>query len=344
MKNHIKLNGCVYYFFNEYENTKKKGKIHKIVKLNFWIENELTNQKTIVKINNWTKYYYMCQTISALQITEIDDETTNIRTIQAKDDDTLLLEFDDRKLIYLKNYLKALSSPTKYILSLIEFYKHLLHSISFLLDNHIIHNHITFDTIVVDNNDYPLLSNFSFSINYLRSDINKYITHFILAYDPTYIEWPIELHLLSYLLTNKLQSLSLNNIESIIHDVINNNNILKTFGDNIVSSYKTEAINYFRKYVNQSYDYILTDVLRYCKTWDNYALSILFLRILIGIHRAVEIQNKFIIYFMKLLVCNIHLNPLKRLPVDLTLNNFDTILDGLQPKDYKDIINNLMST
>jgi hypothetical protein len=154
----------------------------------------------------------------------------------------------------------------------------------------------------------------------------------------------LEFHILSYLLTNKLNSLSSYNIERIIHDVIDKHVILKTFGDDFVSSYKDEALHYFKKYINQSYDYILTDILQHYGTWDNYALSILFLKILIGIHRSVEVKNKFIILFMKLLVCNIHLNPLKRLSIQETTNKFETILDSLSPKDYKEILDNLAST
>ena len=85
-------------------------------------------------------------------------------------------------------------------------------------------------------------------------------------------------------------------------------------------------------------------MLQYAHTWDNYSLSILYLRILIGLHKSIGIKNKFIILFMKLLVQNIHLNPLKRLSIDMTINKFDSILDSLEPKDYKEIINNLMSS
>jgi hypothetical protein len=84
-------------------------------------------------------------------------------------------------------------------------------------------------------------------------------------------------------------------------------------------------------------------MLQFANTWDNYALSILFLRILIGIHKSIGVKNKFIILFMKLLVTNVHLNPLKRFSVDTTINKFDILLDSLEPKDYKEIINNLMS-
>ena len=332
--------GCVFYFFNESRKKQpKKQKIHKIVQIDFFIENELTNQK---KIDNRKNYYYVCENSRELKITEIDENSRQIKGKNIIKDNTILLEFEDRQIIYLKNYLKELTS-TKYIFTIIHFYKHLLNSINFLVNNNIFHNHINFDSIVVDKFEYPLLTNFSFSIDYSRNNILQYIKHFIIAYEPTYLEWPIELHILSYLLTNKLNSLSSNNIEHIIYQVIQHNTILNTFGDNVVSSFREEALQYFKKYVNQSYEYILNDILQNSHTWDNYALSILFLRILIGIHRTIEIKNKFIILFMKLLVSNIHLNPFKRNTIDLTITKFDDLLYSLEPTDYKNVINCLMS-
>lgn len=336
-----KLESCVFYFFNEYEvKHNKNKKIHKIVKNNFFIQNELTNHQKLLQTQNRKNLFYLCENTSQLKITQINEHNTQIIT---KHDDTILLEFEDCQLIYFKNYLQNLESPKIYILTIINFYKHLLNSLQLLVTNNIFHNHINFDSIVINTCDYPLLSNFSFSINYSRADIDNYIKHFIIAYDPSYIEWPIELHILSYLLTNKLNSLSSHNIETIITEYVNHNNILNTFGPSIVSSYKEEANKYFKRYVNQSYEYILTDMLQYSSTWDNYALSILFLRILIGLYRTIGIKNKFIILFMKLLVCNIHLNPLKRLSIESTINQFNKLIDSLEPKDYKEIIN-LMST
>jgi hypothetical protein len=84
-------------------------------------------------------------------------------------------------------------------------------------------------------------------------------------------------------------------------------------------------------------------MLQYNNTWDNYALSIMFLRILIGLHRTIGIKNKFIIFFMKLLVSNIHLNPLKRVSIDSTTNKFNNLLDSLEPKDYKEVIKELQN-
>lgn len=241
MKNSKLLETCVFYFFNEYQLKIKKHKIHKIVQKDFFIQNEITNHEKLLKLNNTKIHFYLCENTSELKITLIDEDDRYIHNKYTKNDNTILLQFENSKLIYFKNYLKALEPPKKYILTIINTYKHLLDSINLLVTNNIFHNQINFDSFVVDNSGYPLLSNFSFSIDYSRKDIEHYIKHFIIDYDPSYIEWPIELHIISYLLTNKLNSLSNYNIETIINEYINNNNILNTFGPSVVSSYKEEA-------------------------------------------------------------------------------------------------------
>lgn len=338
MKYNKQSGDCLYYFFNETKVKNTKHNIHKIVPKDFYILNELTNQDKLLKINNRKKHFYLIEKISELKITEIDEDDTTIKNTTFNHDDTILFELEDRELIYFKNYLMSLSSSRKYLFFIINSYKHLLNSVQLLVDNHICHNCIHFDSLVIDPSEFILLSNFSFSIDYLRANITDYIKHFLLDYDPSYLEWPIELHILSYMLTNKLDSLSSYNIETIISEFITSHFILNTFGQTVVSSSKDEGLTYFNKYINQTYDYILADILQFAYTWDNYALSILYLRMLIGIHRTIKINNKFLIHFMKLLLCNIQLNPFKRNTIDSSINKFTILLNSLEPKDYKDII------
>jgi hypothetical protein len=324
MKTVDKLEGCVYFFSDRNKEhdlqPTKKQQYHKMVKNDFFIRNELTNVLKIQKISNYKKMFHVFENSYELVINNL------------KPNKNLLLKFDNCELIYLKNYLQSLSSPKIYILKIIQFYKYLLNSTQLLVNKNIVHNHIQFESIAI-NNEIPLLTDFSFS---LSTDVSfNNIKPFFIHYDPSYLEWPIEIHILTFLITNNLNSLSFSNIEHIITEVVENNSILKTFGPQVVSTYKEESISYFKKYINQSYDYILTEIFLYSGTWDNYALSILFLRILIGIHKTINIQNKFIIYFMKLLVTNIHFNPLKRLSIDTTTNNFEAILESIEPQHYK---------
>jgi len=196
----MEKNTCVYYFF--YDNSKKHKKqkpIHKLLLNNFYVTNELTN---IIKIQNYKNHFYVCENSSELSIKELDDDTADLKMCKnINKDDTILLKFEAKQIIYFKNYLKALSSPTKYIFTIIHFYKHLLNSISLLVHNQLVHNNIIFDSIVVHNKYYPLLTDFSLSINISSPNIHQYIQHFIIAYEPTYLEWTPEFHI-SFLFTN----------------------------------------------------------------------------------------------------------------------------------------------
>ena len=118
MKNSKQLETCVFYFFNEYEVKVKKQKIHKIIHNDFFIQNELTNQKKILKIHDINKYFFLCENTSELKITQIDEHDTTINKSYTTYDDTILLVYEKRQLTVFKNYLKALNPPKKYILTI----------------------------------------------------------------------------------------------------------------------------------------------------------------------------------------------------------------------------------
>jgi hypothetical protein len=335
------LKSCVYYFFNETDYKEKKNKNrHKIATLDWFIKNELTNILKIKNCVNYKSMFYIWEKNDPLRIAKYTD---SFDYIEYGIDNTILLKYEDLEFISLKNYLKALNSSKKYIYSVIYFYKNLLVSLQMLLEKQIVHTNICFDNILINKSmENPLITSFTFSINLSSTDVDSQLRQIFISYDPSYYQWPPEFHLLSYLYINKLESLSLINIESIINDIISNHELLNIFGDSIVSIYREESIKYFSKYVNKNYKFIYNDIFQFSHTWDNYTLSIMFLKILIFLHRSLNKQNKFIILFMKLLVDNINLNPEKRVSIVATTNKFEKILDSLDITDYLNLTQNLV--
>ena len=61
------------------------------------------------------------------------------------------------------------------------------------------------------------------------------------------------------------------------------------------------------------------------KTWDNYSLSIIYLRIIALLFPNDEHKNTLIILFSQLLLLNIHPDPTKRLSIEETLSRFGDI-------------------
>jgi hypothetical protein len=239
----------------------------------------------------------------------------------------------------MDGYLRSLSCSRKYILFLTEFYRRLLVSIDLLVTAGLVHNNIGFKSIVVDTNpEIPILTNFRFGLDITTksssSATSSPLKQFFIQYAPERLQWPLEIHLLCYLQTNKLEGLSFHNIETVVKSVIDKNHYLKTFGQKIVDEYLESGLSYFSRYINKSLEWIVTDVTKYAATWDNYALSICYLKIVIDLYynngskgNNKRKKSKFLIQFMRLLVGNIHSNPLKRLLIKDTTNKFDILME-----------------
>ena len=345
------LSKSVYFFYDfakdEKQLTKKKDQnvVHHLVSLNFFSLNEIDNADKIRQINplDYEYRYYIFNTFENLKIAELDSTVESQTAVSIKrdikNDTNILLTFDKCKLIYLDSNLKALSCSRKYIYLLVEFYRYLLRSIVLLVEAGIVHNNIQFNTIVINSFDNPLLTNFMYSI-----DLNKYsdsasmaayIKHFVSRDIKDNLQFPIEFCVLNYQLTNKLECLSIYNIETIVRQFVKDHTILNTFGSKVVQSYLESGIQYFSKFANKSYQQNVADMLKYSDTWDNYALSIVYLKILIGLHRVIKTNNKFIILFMKLLVENINLDPSKRPSLNLTNKRFEEMLRNIELNEFQ---------
>ena len=332
-------NKHVFFFFEEEQDETKNNSqllIKRFVSLDFLGTNEIniTNKIKSSLPQIWDKHFYLFDALETMKIGALDDDVYHLQSVrELKDDGSALAWYKPRQLVYMDGYLLSLSCSRKYILFLLNFYLRLLKSIDLLVASGITHNNIGFKSIVIDSNgETPILTNFRFGLDISSK---SHFSKFFIQYSPERLQWPLEIHLLCYLQTNKLDGLSFHNIELVVKSVLEQNSYLKTFGPKIVDEYLESGLTYFSKYANKSVDWIVADMLQYAATWDNYALSIAYLKIVIDLYLNASNNNsknrvkksKFLIQFMRLLVTNIHSNPLKRLSVKDTTNKFAILMD-----------------
>jgi hypothetical protein len=333
---------------SEYEpvlNPNKRKQIHNIVKKTLLVTNEVEKTQRIKQILYWERHFHLFNTVENIRIAELSEDSREIwaaayaaNTSAKVSSNTaeLLLSYDSRKLIYLDSYLKALSCSTKYITKLIEFYKGILNSAKLLAANGLSHNNINLDTILVNEHDDILLTKFGFALDTMREkgietiNLPALVNYYTPEMD---VFLPVEFHLLRYQLNNNLSCLSCYNIETVIKQFVANHSILKHFDSQTMMQ---DGVSYFMKYNNKN----LIDN-TFLKTWDNYAISIVFLRILIGLHKSIKVNNKFIILFMKLLLGNINMDPSKRLSLDNTTKQFELLLNSLTIDDFTQLLKHL---
>jgi hypothetical protein len=320
--------------------------ISRIVVYDFFLENEINIYNQIQTYSCfYTFEHFEKINYHEFMETQIYLTNSNITKINVTEFDKskyFLLHYPNKSLYEFKEMLASFENNTHYIWFIIHSYKKLLTAIEILTNMNIIHNNISYKTICFDEHKEPLLFKFDVNMQIIPENINiDYIKKYLVIYNPGYLYWPLEFHMLSYLFVNNMDTLSKIHIDIIIDDVITNNVILKKFDENTITKYKISGNNFLNKYINKNLKYIVEDVFNYRNTWDNYALSILFLDILLKIQNKIKTKNEFIIYFIKLLVENIHSEPKMRVSIKDTREKIEKICYCTDIKIFKSLVRDL---
>ena len=328
---------CVYFFledtpipdFKSGLRTKSKTKSRYVKTTEFLSQNEIAILRRLKMLPNCDKYFHVFDTIETVKIGDLSTLSDTQSVHFLKEDHNMLLRYKDEELLYLDGFFSSLSCSRKYIFLLLDFYRRLLDSIHLLVSNNIIHNNIGFKSMVVNSFEFPILTNFRYSFDMSKSGKIDFCKRVYTQYIPGYIYWPPEIHLLCYIVTNKLSSLSQTNVETVIRDLKKTNNLTNGVD---------ELISYFSKYVNQDFNYIITDMLRFSGTWDQYALGQCYLTLIRGLQKNIKTSNKFVVMFLELLQETVHMVPSMRPSVANTLAKFQQMIDDADIADFLKLI------
>ena len=219
--------------------------------------------------------------------------------------------------------------------NIISSYSYLLKSIAILKKNKICHFDIKGDNILFDNQKkLPIIIDFGLSIDTTTISLNN-LTKFFYVFAPEYYFWPLEVHYLNFLLHKNINP-SKQDLQNIAKEYTNNNRALLPFSDKF--KIKFQRLCYVQlKYYNNIDEIVkrINLLLNYWKTWDNYGISIMFLKIIRYIfYNNGFTKNKFITFFSQLLLKNMHPDPLSRMSPIQTLQFFNTFLNN---KDINNI-------
>jgi hypothetical protein len=114
-------------------------------------------------------------------------------------------------------------------------------------------------------------------------------------------------------------------LEELIIEYIRRNTVLRIFSEKFIGKFKDTAMRAYSKYIGMPKDSIINELVKNCNTWDNYALSVMFLNIIGFISGDGFANNKLIIEFSKLLLMNFHPDGKKRLSFEETKKYYDQI-------------------
>jgi len=281
----------------------------------------LNNIKICEKIKesyNLSNKYYIINDYTLITIGEITEKiysyNTNNLNNTTNDNNTnkyVLLEYNNVKHLDFSNFLFNLPNPKLFIFHVLDSYNFLLNSLLNLEHISVCFFNLSTKNIIFGKNYKPMLQNFETSLLLEKcSDINYFIKIIEKIKDYTYK--PIEIHVVFYLIKNNENSLSFAAIDSICNNFVTNMSILSLFSQQYKENYYKSIMDYLKKYINKPKIEIISEILKYSKTWDNYELSTLYLHIIGNIIKIFSLKDTLLSKLINVLIKNINPNPNNR--------------------------------
>jgi len=336
--------GCIFYpAFNCNGQVKKNSKmVSKLQINNFNGRNEILIGKIIKTFSKYNLYFLPTVNNCSIQMASLDKNLTKKCNIISKNDPNyLLLEIPYLKNIsFQKLFTNYLKSKKHILLIFFDTFQYIVNTIKHLIELNIVHFDLKEQNILYSiKYENPILIDFGISIpiNYLKKDNLK---DYFYIYAPDYYIWPLEVHVINYLLHVK-NNLQLTDIEKIANDYVDNNIALHIYSNNFKKKYTKSCIDYLKQFVSKNDKNIITNLLGFYKSWDLYALSVLYLKFIGYIFNTGFFDSKIIIKFSQLLLTNISPNPNNRIPIErVNLLYKEIFYMHESTKNYLELINN----
>lgn len=321
--------GCVFYPAITCKGKIKKSKknITKIQKNSFNSKNEIKNGKLITSISGYNLYFLPVVSNCKLKLRK--NKFSNIELDKCE-----LISHEDSKFIAMDiPYLKQIEftqiiserKPQEIILTIIESYRYLLTCLDKLIGIEMVHFDLKLENILFrEETTNPRIIDFGISIPINLLEPGNYKDYFYI-YAPSYYVWSIDINIICFLLHKTDSSLTEQDAVLIATNFVANNKALEIFSPEFSIKYLEACKKEVKKYVGQDKNEVIKQLLANYKTWDNYSLSVVFLRIISFLFPNDIHKNKFVILFSQLLLLNIHPDPSKRLNIRETRSKFEDI-------------------
>ena len=286
--------GCIYkpqIGCEEDEDDDDDNYVSKIQEKTEELEKEINTGKIIQSIENYFFYYAPIIKSCDVNISNIDinilrgcavalDENREINTVK---------KYASNKIRYISkytisDYIQQLSSKENFK-KIANVHLYLLeYSIPKLLEKNVIHLDLKTNNIMWDEKqEIPIIIDFGLSINMGEVlDPQKTPAEKIAIYkkyfigEEYYIFWCVDIHMISQI--SQLYMNEKNVLEHVLEIILNkitqNEHFKKLFTKNEIDEYIKKYNNYFKKYINNPWTNIITDLLqeKIYSTWDSHSV------------------------------------------------------------------------
>jgi serine/threonine protein kinase len=170
-------------------------------------------------------------------------------------------------------------TPMQFVKSLANTYLYVLKSLKILSDKNIVHYDLKENNVVCNSANTPIIIDFGRSIDLVetKTDVNKYKDIFFL-YEPDFDYWCLDINFLMYMFNEigdnwKTVIVTEEIVKGILHDFFSQTPIAIQL-QKLYPAYKERQTVYFMNFVGKRWLEVFEELIKYIKTWDNYAMAV----------------------------------------------------------------------
>lgn len=336
--------GCVYYpgINCAGKSNKSKKTITKLQREDFSSENELKIGKIITTIKDYENFFSPATGMCRVNLAKISKKIVGKCEV-IKNHDTnnvVLMDFPYVKNI---NFIEILNYKKKNVITqLFNTYSILLDAIDELNRKNIVHFDLKLENILFEETtNIPIIIDFGISL-YIPDITFENASNYLYVYSPDYYIWPIEVHVLSFLLNETSITLTEVEIKKISNEYVNNNKALSYFSVDFREKYENMCNETMAKYIGMKREDVFEKLMSTHHTWDTYSLAIIFLNVISSLIELNNVNkpNEILLKFVELILLSISPDVEKRPSIREAREKFNKIFyNNENVENYMNLIN-----
>lgn len=337
--------GCVFrphLYCNGKESTGKKDHVSKLIIGKKWkIEREFTISNIIRKIPQYEKFFAPLLEICPVDLKKIYTQgKEDCKLLNKKQDSnkvSFLAKMKYIPMVEFNDYITESNNLNNFV-NFVSIFSSILNTVEMLIAKKIVHYDLHGGNIIVNKEtNQPVVIDFGLSFSIKKFSVRDLQANFgIFNNAPAWSNYPIEVHYLSFIVTNK-RHMNIGETNTFIDKYLEKHKIINSFPSIIKNPEKTNfkkklflAISSFKRY---NLNKCIKIIIKKCwKTWDTHMISYLFLNYFKIFNINNLLLNKFCKKAILLLFNNISPLSEERLSPKKLSEKFTKYINHLSPE------------
>ena len=286
--------------------------------------NELAIAKKIRTITNYQRFFGAAISSCSAARSTISRDVLKQCPLLSHEQQLLLITFDYIPNVSMQTVAFAALQRAEDIYALLHSYSLLLRSLIKLSTVGVLHMDLKAENILYDAVYHlPVIIDFGIAVDMQELTPAKWKDKFY-TFSPEYFIWPPEIQYIAYLL-----HVNPNPSDKEIHlfstSIAMNNHALSDFTAEFKGRWAGDCYRYFSGFLGEPSDKVITHLLTFWKTWDNYSLSSMYLRLMQSWHSSGYTSNRVFGGLVEVFLWGMHPSPLVRYTPEKSVSEYNRV-------------------